>query len=385
VKTRISAYYLLLFLAIGSGPPFLTLLLRQRGLSAIQIGLLLAVGAIAGTIFQPLIGHLSDLMQRPRRLLFLSALFSPLLYAGYMILPNSWPLFFVAILLAMVQGATPLADALALREGEQFGFSYGEVRLWGALGYALIVAIAGLIYHRFGLSLSIWMYALFTLPLLYVITLLPERKDAAGIHADRPGGLWMLWRHHKLISFFVIMFFVKASLTIISSDLLLYYQALHYPMQWVGLNFTVAALVEIPVFYLSGRIIKRFGLMRTVIFGASSYAIKYALMALAPGVFLEILLQSLDGVAYALYWSAAVDMVNQLAPMNRKSSAQTLFGAVAGSLSGIVGAGGGGWLLEKFGAVHLFGIIAFTTLMAIGLYIVLAVYLKRQVRLDISE
>jgi len=368
VKKRISAYYLLSFLAVGAGPPFLTLLLRQRGLIAGQIGVLLAIGAIAGAITQPLIGHLSDYLDRPRRILAVSAVLAPLFFLGYEVLPDYWMLFFVAVMMATVQSAAPLGDALALGEGERYGFAYGEVRLFGALGYALIVAVAGYVYHRTGMGFSVWGYALLTLPLLVVIGLLPSRSHTPRMASGMFTGIFDLFRRGKLIGFISIAFLVSTAMTVNATYLPLYYLDLHYPMQWVGLNFTVAALTEIPVFYVSGRIITKLGRMPVVVFGTSCYALKYAIMANPPGSVAVILWQSLDGVAYALYWSASVDMVSHLAPANRKGSAQTLFGSLAGSLSTVAGSAGGGWLLDSVGAVHLYAVLASFTTAAVFLY-----------------
>lgn len=364
MRERLSAYYLLFFMAAGSSGPFLTLLLHHRGLTASRIGLILAAGALAGTLVQPLIGHLNDIIGRPRLFLFISALASPMLFWGYAFARGFAWFILISVVSTIVQGAFPIADAIAINQSRQTqprSFTYGQVRLWGALGYALMVAGAGWVYHRDGLMLAVWVYAALTMPVLAAIVLLPG-KVSTDDELSRPRSkAWDLLGHKTLMAFIAISFVITIAITINASFLPLYYARLGYPMGWVGLNFTVAAAVEIPFFQLSGRVIAKLGTMNTVLVGTACYALKYLVMALTPGAVIVIAVQALDGVAYALFWSASVDVVNTLAPRDRKSSGQTLYGALAGNLSAIVAQAVGGWLLGRFGPHILYASMTIST------------------------
>lgn len=376
MRARLSAYYLGFFLAVGTAGPYLTLVLSGRGLRPTQIGLVLAVSALLGTVASPLIGQLNDRVQRPRAILFWSALLSPVWFAGYFLVSGLGPLMGIAVASAITQAAFPLADALALREaGRSADFSYGQVRLWGALGYALMVASAGFLYHRTGLSFSPLLYGAATVPLLAAISRLPGESGAAP--APRaPGfalsGLGGLVRSRPLVAFIGVSFVIMIAVGINGSFLPLYYRALGYPMAWVGMNFTVAAGAEIPLFYLSGRLIARLGTMATVMVGTAVWALKYLLMALAPGVVVVIAAQVLDGIAYALFWSASVEVVNRLAPAGAKSSAQALYSGLTMSLGSIVANALGGWLLATAGPRGLYGAMAAIALAALAFYGVLS-------------
>jgi PPP family 3-phenylpropionic acid transporter len=361
VRRRLSAYYLLFFLAAGSSGPFLTLLLHARGYTSARIGLMLAAGALVGSLIQPFIGHLNDRLGRPRGILFAAAALSPLLFFGYVWASSFVLLVLIAVLANIVQGAFPIADAVAIHQSHDEHFAYGDVRLYGALGYALMVALAGWFYHRHGYDVAVLVYAVMTVPLLVVIALFPSRIQGHSASPGIRGQVWDLLRIKTLMAFITISFVVMIAVTMNGTFLPLYYQALHYPLAWVGLNFTVAAGVEIPFFYWSGPLIKRIGAMNTVALGTAAYALKYLIMALAPGALVVIVVQSLDGVAFALFWSASVEVVNQLAPRHQKSSAQTLYGALASNLSGIIATAVGGWILSRFGPQALYSIMTGST------------------------
>lgn len=379
MQRRLSAYYLAFFLAVGSAGPYLSLVLARRGLHPTQIGLLLALAALVGTVASPVIGELNDRIRRPRSILFWSALLSPVWFFGYFLVSGLGPLIGIGVGSAVTQASFPLADALALEEaGRAANFSYGQVRLWGALGYALMVAAAGFLYHRTGLGFAPILYGVATLPLLAAISRLPTRplRDS-GTKRFAFSGLGGLVRSRPLMAFISVSFLIMVAVGVNGSFLPLYYRALHYPMAWVGMNFTVAAGAEIPLFYLSGRLIGRVGRMPTVIMGASFWALKYLLMALAPGAVVVIAMQVLDGIAYALFWSASVEMVNQLAPADAKSSAQALYSGLTMSLGSIVASALGGWLLASVGPRGMYGAIAGVAFAGVLLFVVLSRFAAR--------
>lgn len=99
----------------------------------------------------------------------------------------------------------------------------------------------------------------------------------------------------------------------------------------MGLNFTVAALTEVPLSYLSEKCMTRFGNMPVLIFASAALVVKYAVMATNPPISVIVGIQALDGVGYSLYWSATVQVVTDIAPRERSVTAQTLYVAIAGT------------------------------------------------------
>jgi MFS transporter, PPP family, 3-phenylpropionic acid transporter len=349
-----SFYYFIYFFAGAVTQPFLSLYLNSKGMDGTKIGLLLAAGSGAGMIAQPMLGFLNDRARDARRLLTLSAIISPIVFAGYLLSRQFWVLLVVSIAFAISQATAPIMDAMAVQEGSRSNFEYGQVRLWGALSYALGTMVAGYVYNRTGIQLSFLVYGFFAIAIIMTIRHLPKSSDLSIPRENIWRGIWNVARDARLICFIGISFILSTSISINSTYLPLYYRDLHYPMSSVGLNFTVAALVEVPLFYLSGKLMIRFGYLPVIAVGSLMYTLKYAIMALAPGVVVVIAIQVLDGIAYALYWSAGVQLVSDLAPARRVATAQTLYGAIASSFSNIVGTSVGGVLLDSIGPRSLY-------------------------------
>ncbi|KPV43926.1 MFS transporter [Alicyclobacillus ferrooxydans] len=378
MKRVFSSYYFVFFVAMAATQPFLSLYLHNRGISSEHIGFILACGNGAGILVQPLLGHLNDVIPDSRRLLLLSAIVSPIIFAGYAISRNIFILLSVAALFAVAQSSGPLADAMTVHEAERSGFTYGQIRLWGALSFALTTMIAGYVYHLTGISLAFGLYAVFSILLATITWKLPKSRAASHASEAFWKGIWNVTKNARLLVFIVICFFVASALTMNTTYLPLYFQALHHPMALVGLNFTVAALTEVPLFYLSGKWMARFGKMPILILATATLAVKYAVMAMNPPTAVILSIQVLDGVGYALYWSAAVQVVNDLAPSERSGTAQTLYAAIAGSLSGIVGTSAGGFVFAQFGPLVTYVVITSSVLVAFVGFIAFARFGMRQ-------
>lgn len=367
-----SLYYFIYFIAMASSSPFLSLYLQGKGISDTEIGILLAIGSVIAIVSQPVLGYINDRSKDPRKLLACSMILSPIVFSGYALFNGFWSLFVVSTLLAVVQSITPIMDAIAIKAGERKGFTYGQIRLWGALGFALATVAAGYAYHVIGIQASFLVYGGLSILLIFNTVYLPKTGQLAEPHEKVFKGIWKVAQRKALLIFILICFLLTITSSVNYSFLPLYYEDLHYPMSLVGLNYTVAALVEVPLFYLSGKAIERFGVMRIVITGSVLYTVKYVWMAFAPNVAIVITIQILDGMAYALYWSASVNLVSDLAPANRTATAQTLYGAIAGSLSGIFGTTGGGYILGHFGPLVMYGSIAVLAAVATVCFLVFA-------------
>lgn len=378
MKRVFSSYYFIFFVAMAATQPFLSLYLHDRGISSEHIGFILACGNGAGILIQPLLGHLNDVVQDSRRLLLFSAVLSPIVFAGYAISSNTLVLVCVAVLFAVVQSSAPLADAMAVHEAKRSSFTYGQVRLWGALSFALTTMVAGYVYHLAGISWAFGIYALFSILLATISLKLPKSSASRRSSDAFWTGLWNVSKNARLLVFIVICFFVASALTVNATYLPLYFQALHHPMALVGLNFTVAAFTEVPLFYLSGRWMERFGKMPILVLATATLAVKYAVMAMNPPTAVILSIQVLDGIGYALYWSAAVQVVSDLAPSERSGTAQTLYAAIASSLSGIVGTSVGGWIFAQFGPLLTYAIMASSVLVALAGFIAFVRFGMRQ-------
>jgi MFS transporter, PPP family, 3-phenylpropionic acid transporter len=120
--------YALLYGAFGMQSPFVPALLRERGLQAQDIGLVLAAAMIVRVFAGPVVAHAADRLRRHTLILCGCALFAALASISYLLTRGLAGLLCVALLHAAMLGPiAPISDALAATAAQ-------ASRLWRAAG-----------------------------------------------------------------------------------------------------------------------------------------------------------------------------------------------------------------------------------------------------------
>ncbi len=140
---RLAAFYGAVFAVVGVQPPFWPVWLEARGLSAGEIGLVIAASFWPRVVTSLVIPHHADRLGERRRPMVLLAAITLIGVALFALADRFWMLMG----LSLVTGATfaailPLGEALALQEAHEHRISYGRVRLWGSITF-IVAAIAG--------------------------------------------------------------------------------------------------------------------------------------------------------------------------------------------------------------------------------------------------
>jgi PPP family 3-phenylpropionic acid transporter len=106
--------YALLYGAFGMQSPFVPALLREHGLQAQDIGLVLAAAMVVRVLAGPVVAHAADRLRRHTLILCGCALFTALTSISYLLTHGLAGLLGVALLHAAMLGPiAPISDALA--------------------------------------------------------------------------------------------------------------------------------------------------------------------------------------------------------------------------------------------------------------------------------
>ncbi|KHE70572.1 MFS transporter, partial [Halobacillus sp. BBL2006] len=155
-------FYFFTFFSFGSLFPLLSVFLEEeKGLNHTQIGIIIAALPLVTIFIQPIWGMISDYTRRPKRLLMTASIVASLLGWFYPLL-QIFPVLLVGIICIAVfqSGIVPLSDSLSLNFVQKNGKEYGNIRLWGAVGFAVSVFILGRVTEETG-SLN-WIFYFFS-------------------------------------------------------------------------------------------------------------------------------------------------------------------------------------------------------------------------------
>lgn len=355
-------YYFLYYVGIASLYPYLSIFFQEHGLSATQIGLVFAVGSIGGVVAQPVLGLLADRASDYRRILALSVGLSPLIALGYFFAPTYGLVLVTALALSVFQSiATPLSDAVTAEMGETHNFTFGQVRLWGSAGFALATALGGYLYSRVGYGASFITFPAVSVLIVACLPFLPKKRAIMAHEDSIRQNVRALRSNRALITFIALAFLVAVASAVNGQLFPLYYAAMHYDLQYLGLVFMIAAVIEIPLFRVSGSLVQKLGPGKLIIISALTYTVKWFILALGPPLWVVFGIQILDGIAVTFFTVGAVELIQVIGTPGLKSTGQSVYSAVNWSLSGIVGSIGGGYLFDHIGPAHTYLVLSFLT------------------------
>ena len=154
---RLKLYYFAYFTALGAFSPYLGPFLQARGFSALQLSLLMSIWYAARTLAPNLWNFGVTRSAAPIQWLRHGAL--GLLLATLCFLPH-WP--FWGMLLVMLAFASlynalmPQYEALTLAHLRGQTESYSSIRLYGSIGFLVVVLGFGALYREIGVRYLIW-------------------------------------------------------------------------------------------------------------------------------------------------------------------------------------------------------------------------------------
>ena len=140
---RFAVLFIAQFGAVGVMMPFIPPLMAGAGLSAGQVGGVLATGAAMRLVSGPLGGRVADALGQPRAVMAAGAAIAALAACLYG-LAQGVPGFLAANLLMALGFAAvvPLGDAMALRAAREEGWDYGRVRSLGSVAFIVTASSA---------------------------------------------------------------------------------------------------------------------------------------------------------------------------------------------------------------------------------------------------
>ncbi|HEX6287647.1 MAG TPA: MFS transporter [Herpetosiphonaceae bacterium] len=361
----LSCSYFWYFAAIGCFAPYIALYYRHLQLSGLQIGVLGAILPLGIAFIAPLWGGLADSFSAHRLLLrctLLVAVVAALLLSQTTSFVALLPLM---VLLAICLAAVPaLLDSYAMMISDREGTSFGRIRMWGSIGFIVMV---WLLAWWMGQSVS----SVFLIA--YAVTLLLTCAATLGLPPLQPRSAQPIWqgvseivRDRSVALLLLTVYLVTSNATIMSSYLGIYLIEIGGTARLVGTASVVAAISELPVLIFGRWLLERFTSRRIFILAVGAYMLRFLLYSIPPSPYAVLAVQLLHGLSFGMYLMASVTLVHELAGRERAATAQGLLSSTSLGFGAITGSLVGGALLDRIGAVGIFRVAAVGMLMALG-------------------
>lgn len=357
-SVAIHVLFVLFGVVIAAFFPFFALVMKDRGLSPGQIGIVVAAMAAARTVANPVWGHLADTRFGRRRTLRLASAGTAV--SGLLLWAYGDSLVSVVVLTVVVAAWScttgPNLDALALAHlGRDDMADYGRIRGWESLSYAAACLGLGVLLQAAGVRWALLIYALGSM--LVVAWGSVVEPDPPG-HVQEHGRLGAVGAVFRAAPRFWL--FLAGSLLLWTgftgawNFLALRIESRGGGPLLVGIGTALGGAIEVPVMRASSRLQRRFGLRSVYAAGAVVYGVGFLLWGLVDSAVVVSGLTMLEGVGFALLFTSGVVIVGRLVPPALQATGQSMVTAVGFGVAPIIGGAVAGFVYEHLGATTLY-------------------------------
>lgn len=362
----LAVFWFLFMAGMGVIFPYQSLYFRENAaLAGAQLGLLLAVRPLVGMLAQPLWGQLADRTGYRSRMLALLAAGTAV---GHLLLSqaDSFAVLLAAMGFAALfsTAALPLGTSVSMAAlGARATARFGHIRVWGTVGFAVLVVSFPLVLHRTqaarnlvrepggpsepGLELIFYVAAALSLAAACVAWRLP--RSGAMTARSRRGDLRLLLRHRpylRLLCFaFLAHLFLQGPILLFP----VFIRAHGGSIDTVSRMWIPMLALEIPLILLSGATIRRIGARGLLAVGVIADGFRWLVCSLVSDLSVIYVLQLLHGVVVAGLFVGSALYVESVVPERLRSTGQGLLAMIGISFAGVFSSVAAGWLLEHLG------------------------------------
>jgi len=336
---RLRILYFLVFCCTASWLPILADYLKGQGLTGIQIGTILSVTPFMMFLVQPFYGMLADRLGY-KKCLLLSSFLASVSYACYLFQGGFAYIFIITVFMALFYNTLqPILDSLSLGLAQSNPkFSYGTLRIAGAAGWAFTGIILGHYIDKINLSV-IFVFAAISMLLTFIFSFsLPsDNEKNTSVDSQSFKKVNEVFGNRTLIFLLISVFLVSAGATTIWNFYSIYMKENGASASLVGFGLSFQGLCELPLFYFSAKIIRKFGMKTTLLITVFATAFRLLLYSIIKNPQAAVFIEVLHGISWSLFWVVCVEYVNMLVREDWRATGQSLLYAAYYGAGAIVG------------------------------------------------
>lgn len=331
--------------------------MKAQGISETQVGLIISAGGLVTIIAQPLWGMISDRFKTVRKVILILVFFTTI--SGFFLYQMST--FTTIILLTLIVYAflmplDPLTESLSFTTSETLKITYGSVRTYGALGYAVLSLVVGYVMNWFGMTSISYLFGLLGVICFFIVFFMkdvPTSPVPVTIN-----GLKKVLANREMQLFLLLIFIASIPARMNDTFLGIHIGTLHGDTKLVGIAFFISASSEIVIFALSFWWLKKGRELQLITIAIFFYAIRFLLSGFVEHPYALIAVQILQMVTFPIFYTAAIQYLYQIVPREWRATGQTLLALLFFGISGIISAAVGGYVYNTFGGRFFYYMLA---------------------------
>ena len=354
---RLSSFYFFYFASLGALIPYWSLYLKSLGYNAQSIGVIMAI-IPATKIFAPYLwGWLADHTRRPITIIRLANLLSVVAFAGVFV---DTTIIWLALVMLMFSffwnSSLPLFEAMTLNHLGDDQHKYSVVRLWGSLGFIMMVVLLGEYFDITSIDRAPFVIAALLAGIWLASLIVPERLSRQ--HGSQEPIIQVI-RQPVVLAFLLVCFLMLVSHGPYYTFYSIYLETHGYSRGMIGLLWAIGVMAEVIVFLMMHRVLLRVDLRRLLLITFALTAARWVLI----GYFIDNLsvlffAQLFHAFSFGVFHAVSISLVHRFFIGRHQGRGQALYASLSFVAGGAVGRLVSGILWDQIAHAALFTLAA---------------------------
>ena len=338
---RLRILYFFAFACQAAWLPIFADYLGGKGYTGFRLGFILSITPAMMFLVQPIYGYIADKAGYKKTLLIASAL-AAVSFCGYILQGGFFYMAGVTVLMSLFFNTIqPVLDSLALQlTNKNPYFSYGSLRIAGAAGWSFMGIVTGYLIDNISTQvIFIIAAAAMLITFLFALGLSSYTKNIEQKKIETPAlkQITSLLSNPQLLKILIAVAFISIAATTIWNFYSLYMKENGATAKIVGYGLALQGLCELPLFYFSAKIIRYFGLKKTLLITLVATALRMLLYSTIKNSQWALCIEVLHGISWSLFWVVCVEFVNKLVKDEWKATGQSMLYAAYFGIGAIAG------------------------------------------------
>ncbi len=365
---RLSGFYFFYFALLGATAPFLALYFDHLGFSAARIGELIAIPMLMRCLAPNLWAWLADRTQQRLAIVRFGAICTLLSFTLIFLGQSFTWLALIMVLHAFFWHAILAQfEVITLAHLGERSERYSQLRLWGSVGFMLVVVGFGYLFDRVGLEYYPWAILAVMSGIILSSFWVPAQPVTLNVKADLPQAVT---HESRITSMWPIVIFL-ASVTLMQLShgpyytfLTLHLIDLNYSRTVIGWLWALGVLAEIGLFVIMPWMLRRVRLKRIILISLVLAALRWWLLGFYANTLMVLLfVQILHAATFGSFHAASIHFVQRYFAAHKQGQGQGLYVSFSG-VGGALGALYAGYTWQAFGASLTFALASVIAVLA---------------------
>ena len=352
--SQLSAFYFFFFAALGLFIPYWPLYLKSLEFTAVEIGELMAIVMASKIIAPYLLGWLSDHLQKRLIIIQISLVFTVLAFAGVLTYQSyAWFALVMTVFGFFWNASLPLFEALTLDHLSGNTSRYSHIRLWGSIGFVIVVVSVPLIIDINGIIL---------LPILMLGLLVANGTSSLFVKEKLDNtphtnsfDIMSVLKKPIVIALLLACAIQSLSHGAYYTFFSIYLEGHGYSHSMTGLMWALGVCAEVILFIVMHHLFSQHSVPKLFFIALLLTSLRWLVLALwVDNLVLLIFSQVLHAASFGLFHATAINLIHQLFPGRFHARGQALYAGISFGLGGAAGNLVSGYTWDSMGETQTF-------------------------------